>query len=150
MTAYVSHWDSHSFSDVSDNSLPDAGASAAMASAPSSFPATVPHHTRTQCYSLHYVATPAHLYCTIPPRTRLPCATRSQNTAYVPPRSSDVSDTSLPNAGASAAMLFAPNPFPATTPHHTRTHRYSQHYVATPAYLHCTIPTRTRLPCATR
>ena len=162
-------------SDASDTRLPNAGASAAMPSAPSWLSATATHtytvsaritspcqHTTTvQPHSHTDAHTQTHIHRRTDARarahtnththTRLPCATRSQRkTAYVHRRFSDVSDTSLPNAGASAAMPSAPSSFPATTPHHTHTQRYSPHYVATPAYLHCTIPPRTRLPCVTR
>ena len=51
--------------------------------------------------------------------------------AYVPRRTSDVSDTRLPNAGASAAMPSAPSLVPAK-PHHARTECYSITLTNTP------------------
>ena len=85
------------------------------------------HHTRTQRYNPHYVTTPIHLHCTThntPPRPQ-------RVSAYVPRRTSDVSDTRLPNAGASAAMPSAPSLVPAK-PHHARTECYSITLTNTP------------------
>ena len=100
------------FSDVSDTSLPNAGASAAMPSSPSSLSAATPHRQR---YNAQYNALPMQLHCTHH-HTRLQYEPRPQRTneTYVLATFSDVSDTSLPNTGASAAMPSAPNLFPAT------------------------------------
>ena len=98
-------------SDVSDTSLPNAGASVAMPSSPSSLSAS--HTTPTALQrAVRRLAHAASLHT--PPHTPPVCTTATTNETYVLATLSDVSDTSLPNTGASAAMPSAPNLFPAT------------------------------------
>ena len=114
-------------SDVNDTRLPNTGASAAMTSASSSFSAATPKsvttHTTSPCHpsSMHQGYT---------------------NGAYELVRFNDVSDTRLPNAGASVAMPSTPSSVPATKEHIHTQKRYNPLYVA---HLQCT-----RLPVALR
>ena len=104
-----------------------------MPSALSAFPATTPHiHSVTTC-----TASPCqHTSTAHSHHTRLLNVSNDHNEgAYVHPRSSDVSDTSLPNAGASVAMPSSPSSLSAATPHRQR---YNAQYNALPMQLHCT------------
>ena len=154
MTAYVQLRSS----DVSDTRLPNAGASAAMPSASSSLSAVRPR-THTQRHSPHYVATPthhpaqSHHHHHTHTRTHTPpmCNTITTNerlrTAQVQRcQRHRVTQRRRQCRHALCAKLVPCNRRQMIQP----TQRYSPYYVSTPAYLHCTIPPRTRLPCVTR